>query len=88
MALVRTVSAATTISPQDGILIEQVATTITLPAATAFPVGQVVSIKNNSGGSVTVTPASGNIDAAASNTLTNLSHIAVATDGTNYFIVG
>ena len=65
--------------------------TVTLPAPSTSNVGKFFLIKDTSGGAatnnITVSPASGNIDGAASHAIdTNLGFVSAYSDGTNYFI--
>ena len=64
--------------------------TVTLPAPGSMNVGKAFFIKDTSGGvgtnNITVTPASGTIDGAASYVLNrDFSSLDVYSDGTNYF---
>ena len=64
---------------------------VTLPAPSTSNIGKFFFIKDTSGAAVTnnitVTPASGNIDGAASHAIdTNLGFVSAYSDGTNYFI--
>lgn len=84
---VQTVGAATTVTTANRYLITSTATTITLPAATAVPVGvEIFTIINSSGGSDTITPVSGNINGTASFTQTTKTSIGVLSDGTSYWL--
>jgi hypothetical protein len=82
----RTAAAAQTLSTSDQIFISSSAGTLTLPAATVWPVGQVVMIYNT--GVNTITPVSGNINAVASVTTTAKQAVQICGDGTQYFVIG
>lgn len=66
---------------------------ITIPAAnSATSVWRVITIKDSAGnagsGTITITPVSGNIDGAATATITiNYGAITVVSDGSNWFII-
>jgi hypothetical protein len=83
----RTVGAPVTISTSDQVVISTTAGTISLVAATAWPVGQVVAFRPQ-GVTVTITPASGNINGAASLTQTTGQFVQITGDGSNYFVIG
>jgi hypothetical protein len=84
---VRTVGAATTVTTADRYIITSTATTVTLLAATAVPVGvELLTIINSSSGSDTVTPAQGTVNGAASLTMTTKTSAGFISDGQNYFI--
>jgi hypothetical protein len=82
----RSAAASQTLSTSDQIFISSSAGTLTLPAATAWPVGQVLCIHNV--GVNTITPVSGNINGAASVTSTAHSAIQATSDGTNWYQIG
>lgn len=81
----RSVASPATITATDGIVVLTTAGTSSLPAATAWPAGQVVTVKNASGGTVTLTPASGTIDGNASITLATLAQASIVGTGTAYY---
>jgi hypothetical protein len=76
-----------TVNTSDRVVIAAAAGTVTMPAATAWPIGYVVAVKNITA-SLTITPASGNIDGTASRTLAANAFAQICSDGTNYFVVG
>lgn len=83
---VRTVAGAATLLPSDRFLIiTTTAATITIEAPANYQVGQEYIVDNTTSGSLTLTPASGNINTTASYTLTTLTAARVITDGTNFF---
>ena len=84
---IRTVSGAATLAASDRFLIiTTTAATITIQAPAAYQIGQIYGIDNTTGGSLTLTPASGNIQGVAAYTLTTLNVANVFTDGTNFFL--
>lgn len=84
--VITTVGAATTLAVTTRYLIVTAASTITLPTATA-PVGQSYAIINESGGSLTITPASGTVNTTASFTLTTLKSAQFFSDATNWHLL-
>ena len=83
----RSAGSATTVTPADSYILVSAGATITLQAATAYPVGQEVTIRNISTANVTVTPAQGNIDGYASLTLNPYASVGVVTDASNWWTV-
>src|SRR6185312_9201624 len=81
-----TEAGASTISPAAGLVLVTAASTQTLPAPANWPVGQPVTIKGVNA-AVTITPASGTIDGAATKVLGVYGVATVTTDGTNYLIL-
>lgn len=85
---IRTVAGAATLAPSDRFLIiTTTAATIATGAPATYQVGQEYVIDNTTSGSLTITPASGNINTTASYTLTTLTAARIITDGTNFFTV-
>jgi hypothetical protein len=69
------------------------AVALTLPAPSAALTGWMPGVKDKSGNAntynITVTPASGTIDGAASYTISaNYGRVRFLCDGTNYFVIG
>ena len=83
----REVGAPVTLTSSDRIAIITTAGTVTLPAATAWPVGVAVNILSQVG-NTTLTPAGGTINGAASATLAAYGFALVTGDGTNYYMTG
>jgi hypothetical protein len=82
---IRTAAGNQTLTTSDRIFISSSAGTLTLPAATTWPAGLFCAIR--SVGVNTITPASGNINGAASVTTTAQSAMEISSDGSNYFQV-
>lgn len=84
---IRTVSGAATLAASDRFLIiTTTAATISILAPANYQVGQIYGIDNTTGGSLTLAPASGNIQGVAAYTLTTLNVANVFTDGSNFFL--
>ena len=86
---IRTITASSgSVSSSDGTILVNYAGTcnISLPAPVS---GQVFNIKNiNAGGTVVLTPASGNIENTSTLTINGLNNSAeIIGDGTNYWVV-
>jgi len=85
---VRTVAGAATLAASDRyLIITTTAATITVQAPANYQIGQVFSVTNNTAGSLTITPASGNMGTLASFTLTTLLATQFICDGTNFQFV-
>lgn len=86
---VRSISGtASTATTADRYIITPTAGTVNILAPSAYPVGvEFLTIINTSGGSDTITPASGTIAAVgASLTLTTTISAGLMTDGTNFYL--
>jgi len=83
----RSTSTSTTVTPQDGTVLITGTTpvTVTLPAPSSFPVGQVVTVINTGTASATVNTVSGTIAGSATATLAANATGKYTTDGTNWF---
>lgn len=82
---IRAVTTTQALPDTDEIVLASNAITLTLPAAAAYA-GRRLSIKNMTGDVLTITPAAGTIDGAASKTLSILyTTLELVTDGTNWF---
>ena len=85
-ALTRTATASTTVTTADRTVLAG-AGTVTLPAATAWPANVSVTIKATAS-SVTITPVSGQINGATSQTLAAQAFSRVIATGGAYYQVG
>lgn len=84
---VRTVAGAATLASTDRYLVvTTTASTQTIQAPANYQIGQEYVISNSTAGSLTLTPASGNINGTASYTLTTGLAARVFTDGTNFWL--
>lgn len=84
----RSIAAPTTIVPGDQYVVITGAGAVTLPTASTMPAFGQVDIINASGGSVTVTPATGQIAGAAALTVANNTGYAlVPSSGTVWYTV-
>ena len=83
----RAAASATTVGPSDRYLLVSAGAAITLPAATSFPVGQAITVKNTGVVNSVVTPAQGNIDGYAAATINPYVSVGYITDGSNYYSV-
>ena len=79
---------AVTATTSDRYLVSPTAATVTLAATTSYPIGsEVLTVINTSGGSDTITPASGTIAAyGASYTLATHTSAGLLTNGTDWFL--